>query len=266
MHVIEPEPGAGSRPGVQYLNKLSAQFSARTAGKQLCLCFCTRLFDLLPHAYNFLLLQSMYWILHFTFSDHTLILDALRGFHLFISVVYNQSTNRKPFLIRAVTLVCRTVVSDIISYQVAWKLIFKHPLSARALPVFCSGWFNFTSICVVTFIYTAWACNQRTGIEKTRSSSCKIIKMKIARMAVDLQCFKMCLRHFVFSHVITAFSQGAPAQIFFICYILFELDLYLWKWKMFTIVWGVLITILNKIIISWIIFRMLKLFLSFIFY
>lgn len=147
VHVIEPEPGAGSRPGVQYLNKLSAQFSARTAGKQLCLCFCTRLFDLLPHAYNLLLLQSMYWILHFTFSDHTLILDALRGFHLFISVVYNQSTNRKAFLIRAVTLVCRTVVSDIISYQVAWKLIFKHPLSARSLPVLCSGWFNFTSIC-----------------------------------------------------------------------------------------------------------------------
>lgn len=36
VHVIESEPGAGSRPGVQQRNKLSAQYQARPAGKKLC--------------------------------------------------------------------------------------------------------------------------------------------------------------------------------------------------------------------------------------
>ena len=41
VHVIESEPGAGSRPGVQQPNKLSAQYPARPAGKQqLCGCGC----------------------------------------------------------------------------------------------------------------------------------------------------------------------------------------------------------------------------------
>lgn len=38
VHVIESEPGAGSRPGVQWSNKLSAQNQARPAGKKLCVC------------------------------------------------------------------------------------------------------------------------------------------------------------------------------------------------------------------------------------
>lgn len=38
VHVIESEPGAGSRPGVQQPNKLSAQYQARPAGKKLCVC------------------------------------------------------------------------------------------------------------------------------------------------------------------------------------------------------------------------------------
>lgn len=38
MHVIESEPGAGSRPGIQQPNKLSAQNQARPAGKKLCVC------------------------------------------------------------------------------------------------------------------------------------------------------------------------------------------------------------------------------------
>lgn len=38
MHVIESEPGAGSRPGIQQANKLSAQYQARPAGKKLCVC------------------------------------------------------------------------------------------------------------------------------------------------------------------------------------------------------------------------------------
>lgn len=40
VHVIESEPGAGSRPGVQQPNKLSAQNQARPAGKKLCVHIC----------------------------------------------------------------------------------------------------------------------------------------------------------------------------------------------------------------------------------
>lgn len=40
LHMIESEPGAGSRPGVQQPNKLSAQNQARPAGKKLCVRTC----------------------------------------------------------------------------------------------------------------------------------------------------------------------------------------------------------------------------------
>lgn len=42
VHVIESEPGAGSRPGVQQPNKLSAQYQARPAGKKLRVSVCAR--------------------------------------------------------------------------------------------------------------------------------------------------------------------------------------------------------------------------------
>lgn len=40
VHVIESEPGAGSHPGVQQPNNLSAQYPARPAGKKLCVHMC----------------------------------------------------------------------------------------------------------------------------------------------------------------------------------------------------------------------------------
>lgn len=47
VHVIESKPGAGSRPGIQQPNKLSAHYQARPAGKKLCVCIimCTSLCD-----------------------------------------------------------------------------------------------------------------------------------------------------------------------------------------------------------------------------
>lgn len=76
VHVIESEPGAGSRPGVQQRNKLSAQYQARPAGKKLCVYayVCAHVSVIgethFQPSHNYLLYTVCF--LHVILSNHTL--------------------------------------------------------------------------------------------------------------------------------------------------------------------------------------------------
>lgn len=78
VHVIESEPGAGSRPGVQQPNKLSAQYQARPAGKKLCVYayVCAHVSVIgethFQPSHNYLFSEYTVCILHVILSNHTL--------------------------------------------------------------------------------------------------------------------------------------------------------------------------------------------------
>lgn len=78
VHAIESEPGAGSRPGVQQPNKLSAQYQARPAGKKLCVyaCLCAHICvtGVIPFrpSHNYHKSACTVCILHVILSNHTL--------------------------------------------------------------------------------------------------------------------------------------------------------------------------------------------------
>lgn len=88
MHEIESEPGAGSRPGVQQPNKLSAQYQARPAGKKLCvyayLCvhICAIVTPVQPsHNYRISFSACTMCILHVIWSNQTLEV-VMHGFNV----------------------------------------------------------------------------------------------------------------------------------------------------------------------------------------
>lgn len=87
VHVIESEPGAGSRPGVQQPNKLSAQYQARPAGKKLCmyayLCahICVIGVNPFQPSHNCHSSACTVCILHVIFSNHTLE-EVMHVFHV----------------------------------------------------------------------------------------------------------------------------------------------------------------------------------------
>lgn len=82
MHVVDSEPGAGSRPGIQHPYKLSAQYQAWPAGKKLCVSefLCTKSHIYFIGTWNAYILHglfifSLYLVARLSLSPN-LIVDA----------------------------------------------------------------------------------------------------------------------------------------------------------------------------------------------